>query len=248
MGSEVAADAPAVLEWHFDEPQEDWKPVIPWNPTIDPAEVTQVDDALRVTLTDGTRNPNGGPRGGLVLEVPDWNHEDLAHIVVRARTADDFGNLGINFNRREGTGTDTDFPQPFEYRADGAPVVSDGRVQTYRLRLDFFAGRPPPEEPIRQIALWFGADDLGSIDILSITLTTKVANYADAGAASRTEIRNRIYRQALYTHTPGSVEYRVRISEGGRLDFGMGVLREDVPVTFPSLPTYVRHGARKELE
>ena len=63
-------------------------------------------------------------------------------------------------------------------------------------------------------------------------MTTKVANYADAGAASRTEIRNRIYRQAVYTHAPGRVEYRVRIPEGGRLDFGLGVLREDVPVTF----------------
>ena len=67
---------------------------------------------------------------------------------------------------------------------------------------------------------------------LSITLIPKVANYADAGAASRTEIRNRIYRQALYTHTPGRVEYRVKIPEAGRLDFAMGVLREDVPVTF----------------
>ena len=76
------------------------------------------------------------------------------------------------------------------------------------------------------------ADDLASIDILSITLIPKVANYADAGAASRTEIRNRVHRQALYTHTPGRVEYPVKIPEGGRLDFAMGVLREDVPVTF----------------
>jgi arylsulfatase A-like enzyme len=100
------------------------------------------------------------------------------------------------------------------------------------VRLDYFAGRPRPEGSIRQIALWFLADSLASIDILSITLTTKVANYAEAGAASRTEIRNRVYRQALYTHTPGRVEYRVKIPESGRLDFAMGVLREDVPVTF----------------
>ena len=105
-------------------------------------------------------------------------------------------------------------------------------MQTYRLRLDSFEGRPPPEEPIRQIALWFRPPVPTSIDILSITLIPKVANYAEAGAASRTEIRNRIYRQALYTHTPGRVEYRVKIPDGGRLDFAMGVLREDVPVTF----------------
>ena len=206
------------MEWHFDEPQEDWNPVVAgsWNPTIDPVELTQLDDALRVTLTEGTRNPDGVRRGGLVLEVPDWNPEDLAHLVVRARTADAFRNLHIDYNRREGTGTDTDSPMPFEYIGEVVPVVGDGTAQTYRLRLDFFQGNQPPEEPIRQIALMFVASDLASIDILSITLTTKVANYADAGAASRTEIRNRIYRQTLYTHTPGRVEYRVKIPEAGR--------------------------------
>ena len=232
VGSEVPADVPTVMEWLFDEPQEDWKPVVPWNPTNDPVELTQLDDALRVTLTDGTRNPDGEPEGGLVLEVPDWNYEDLAHLVVRARTSDDVRNFSLFFNRREGTGTDTASPNPFEHWSEFVPVVSDGTVQTYRLRMDYFRGRPPPEGRIRQIALWFQPPVPTSIDILSITLIPKVANYAEAGAASRTEIRNRIYRQALYTHTPGRVEYRVKIPEGGRLDFGMGVLREDVPVTF----------------
>ena len=232
VGSDVPAGAPTAMEWHFDEPQDDWKPVIPWNPTIDPVEVTQLDDALRVTLTDGTRIPRGNARGGLVLEVPDWNHEDLAHLVLRARSAGNRGSFRIALNRREGTGTDTSGPNPFEHIGPRVPPVSDGTVQTYRLRMDSFEGRPPPEEPIRQIALWFRSNVPTSIDILSITLIPKVANYADAGAASRTEIRNRIYRQALYTHTPGRVEYRVKIPEAGRLDFAMGVLREDVPVTF----------------
>ena len=231
VGSEVPADAPTVMEWHFDKPQEDWKPFVPQNPTIDPVEVAQLDDALRVTLTDGTRYPQG-PRGGLVLEVPDWNYEDLAHLVVRARTADNIGSFRIALNRREGTGTDTSGPNPFEHIGPRVPAVSDGTVQTYRLRMDSFEGRPPPEEQIRQIALQFNSRDLASLDILSITLIPKVANYAEAGVASRTEIRNRIYRQALYTHTPGRVEYRVKIPEAGRLDFAMGVLREDVPVTF----------------
>ena len=231
VGSEVPADVPAAMEWRFDEPQEDWRPVVPWNPTIDPVEVTQLDDALRVTLTDGTRIADGRVFGGLVLEVPDWNYEDLAHLMVRTRTTDDVRSFRINFNRREGAGTDTDGPNPFEHRGELVPVVSDGTVQTYRARLDVVRDSLP-EEPIRQIALMFVAPELASIDILSIALTTKVATYADTGAASRTEIRDRIYRQAVYTHTPGRVEYRVKIPEAGRLDFGMGVLREDVPVTF----------------
>ncbi len=80
VGSEVPADAPTVLEWHFDEPQDDWKPFVPpGNPTTDPVDVTQLDDALRVTMTGSTRGPPWA--GGLVLEVPDWNYEDLAHLV-----------------------------------------------------------------------------------------------------------------------------------------------------------------------
>ena len=67
VGSEVPADVPAAMEWHFDEPQEAWKPVVPWNPTRDPVEVTQLDDALRVTLTDSTRIADGRVFGGFVL-------------------------------------------------------------------------------------------------------------------------------------------------------------------------------------
>ena len=111
VGSEVPADAPTTMEWRFDEPQEDWRPVVPWNPTVDPVEVTQLDDALRVTLTDGPGNP-GIPSGGLVLQVPDWDYEDLAYLVMRARTSDDVRNFGVAFNRREGSGTATDFPRP----------------------------------------------------------------------------------------------------------------------------------------
>lgn len=210
VGSEVPADAPAVMEWHFDEPQEDWKPVVPFDPTLDPVEVTQRDDALRISLTDSTRAPSRLRRGGLVLEVPDWYYEDLAHIVVRARTGDDVGDCVILFNRREGSSRLAGSSGPgCEHFGALVPVVSDGTVQTYRARLDSFDGRPLPEEPIRQIALLFALRDLASIDILSITVTTKVATYADVGAASRTEIRNQIYRQAVYTHTPGRVEYRV---------------------------------------
>ena len=230
VGSEVPVDAPTVMEWHFDKPQEDWKPVVPWNPTIDPVEVTQLDDALRVTLTDGTRNPNGLPRGGLVLEVSDWRLKDWAYVLVRARTADDVRNFTIEFNRREGTGTDTDFPDPFEYGNVLVPIVSDGTVQTYRVRLD--NGRLPLEDPIRQIALWFGANEPASIDLLSVSIIPKEANYAAAPVGVRTEIRNEAHRRTLYTHAPGRVEYRVRVPETGRLDVGLGVLRDDAPVTF----------------
>src|SRR5262249_43138620 len=70
------------------------------------------------------------------------------------------------------------------------------------------------------------------IDILSVCVISKEADYASAPVGSRSEARGRVYRSALYTHAPGKLAYRVRIPEGGRLDVGLGVLRTDAPVTF----------------
>ncbi len=61
------------------------------------------------------------------------HYEVLAHLVVRARTADEITDLGVVFNRLEGSGTDTNLPLGFEHLVEIVPVVSDGTVQTYRV-------------------------------------------------------------------------------------------------------------------
>ena len=52
-GSEVPADVPKPVVWHFDEPQPDWKVVDPCKFDIDskPPEVVRTEDALRIVLT-----------------------------------------------------------------------------------------------------------------------------------------------------------------------------------------------------
>ncbi len=224
VGSEVPADVPEAVEWRFDEPHPDWKPAVPWRPNREPATLTRTEDALRVTLPEGTRG------GGIELKVPGWSREDWAYLVVRARTSDEWAGFRIGFNRREGSGTATDRPGPYRHTGDGAPVVSDGTVQTYRLRAD--SSREIWEGEWRELFLWFGADEPASIDILSISLIPKEANYGDVAVGVREEVRNRVYRRAIYTHAPGRVEYKVRVPEAGRLDLGLGVLRDDAPVTF----------------
>jgi arylsulfatase A-like enzyme len=211
----VAADAPLHLEQH-----------------LDAATITGSVVPADVPAVTTWRFDAGVPRGGVVVDVPDYNYEDLAYLLVRARTSDDIPSFTVHFNLREGRGTSTDFPMPFTRAGENVPLVSDGTVQTYRARLDYFGGRPPPDELIHQVGLWFGGQDPVSLDILSIELIPKVANYADAGTAARTEMRGGVYRQAMYMHAPGSIAYRVSIPEGARLDFAMGVLREDVPVSF----------------
>jgi arylsulfatase A-like enzyme len=230
VGSELPSEVPQPIEWRFDEPQPDWQPAPSWNPTIDSPTLTYTDDALRVTLTEGTRNPNGVPRGGIQLEVPEWSREDWAFLMIRARTTEEVFGISINFNRREGSGTSEDFPSPWQHTGDFVPVIDDGTVQTYMLRADW--SRQVWEDDWRHLGLWLGSEDPASIEILSITLIPKEANYAEAGIGAGEEVRNRVYRRSIYTHTPGRLEYRVRVPEAGRLDLGLGVLRDDAPVTF----------------
>jgi arylsulfatase A-like enzyme len=73
---------------------------------------------------------------------------------------------------------------------------------------------------------------MATLDILSVKIIPKEAMYAGAPAGVRSADRNGALRRTLYTHTPGRMEYQVRIPQAGRFDFGLGVLRENVPVTF----------------
>jgi arylsulfatase A-like enzyme len=228
--SEAPAELPSPVEWLFEETQPEWKPVAPWNPTIEPARVTRTDDALRVTLTKATRNPRGNPRGGIYIDLPSWLRDDWVHIQVRARTSDEIKSLGLGFNLREGSGEPTDWPFPFRFGGEEATVIRDGSVQTYVLRADWSGGQW--EGPWNQLGLWFGSEEPASIDILSVTVFPKEASYAEATVGVRSEVRSRVYRRAIYTHAPAHLEFRVVVPQAGRLDLAIGVLREDAPVTF----------------
>jgi hypothetical protein len=75
-------------------------------------------------------------------------------------------------------------------------------------------------------------DTPATLDILSVSVIPKAAVYADIAVGVRTELRGQAYRRSLFAHTPARLEYLVRLPEAARLDVGLGVLREDVPVTF----------------
>lgn len=124
-------------------------------------------------------------------------------------------------------------PPPFRFTGELVDVINDGSVQTYLLDADWSA---PWEEswegPWEQLLIRVFAEEPAEIDILSVSVIPKEANYAAAPAGVRTAVRARASRRTLYTHAPGRLEYRVRVPEGGRLDVGLGVLRDDEPVTF----------------
>jgi arylsulfatase A-like enzyme len=247
VGSEVPSEVPQPVEWRFDEPQPDWKAAVPLDPTMKPVDVARIDEALRVTLTEATRGvfPWGrGVYGGIYIDLPDWEREDWAHVVVRARTSDEIESLAVEFNLKDELGTDPDWPYPFAFRFGGdfLQVIHDGSVQTYRLRADWSGGEW--EGPWRQLFLSFYSEEPASIDLLSVSLISKDALYAAAPVGVRTHALNEAYRRALYTHAPGRLDYGVKVPEAGRLDVGLGVLRDDAPVTFRI--TAAREGGEAE--
>jgi arylsulfatase A-like enzyme len=234
-GSKVPDDFQQPVEWNFEEPQPEWRVVEPWEPEVQRPELSQTEDALRIALgdVDVTDDENDRVWGAIYIDLPDWERDDWAHVQVRARSEADVDRMGVilAFNLREKSdATEEENEGPVRFFGENAPFIHDGTVQTYSLRADWSGGQW--EGPWKQLVLGFWADKEASIDILSVTVVPKEATYAGEPAGVRSEVRNRVYSRALYTHTPARIEYQIRVPEAGRLDLGLGVLREDAPVTF----------------
>ncbi len=236
VGSEVPEDLAQPVVWNFDEPEPEWKVLPAAEFDFEPTQVLQTDDALRVTLGKNTEEDVDFAAGALYINLPDWTRDDWAQIQVRARTSDEVRQIGIGFNLPDESEKDEENPTPFLFSGEQSAVINDGAVQTYSLRADWSGGEW--EGPWRQLIVYFFAEEPASIDVLSMTVTPKEINFADAPAGVRSEVRNRVYRRVLYTHAPARLEYRVRVPEAGRLDFGLGVLRDDFPVTFRVTASY----------
>jgi len=230
-GSEIPQELAKEVAWRFDEPRPAWKPVVPLVPGVAPAKVSQEGDALRIQLGEETRYRRG-LGGGIYVDLPGWSYQDWAWIVVRARASGPAGTLTAWYNLRKEHGEEFYEYTPFLSRGEAATLVTDGSVQSYLLRADWtnwWEGDPA----WRQLGLMVDASGPAAVEILSVTLIPKEAKYAKASAGVTTEPRDRLYRRALYAHAPATLSWRIRVpSQGGRLDVGLGVLRDDIPVNF----------------
>ena len=237
-GSEVPNNVPEAVEWRFDEPQPDWKPLVPLVPSVKPARVKRAKDSLRVTLTKETdyRGWDGRPNlsGGIYVNLSDWRREEWGEILIRARTAEKIEGIGVGFNLRKKIGPEPADRWPVLFFSAGAPVIRDGTEQTYIMRADWSVNYRGPhwEGPWREFVVYFRSREPASIDILSISVIPKEARFSDERLGLKTEARDELYRRTLYNHAPSKIQYRVRIPEAGRLDMNLGVLRDDFPVTF----------------
>jgi arylsulfatase A-like enzyme len=247
-GSEIPEDIPASVAWHFNELQPDWKPVTPLDPSSKPVRTARTEDALRLFLDNDNDfvNPFGSRflKGRIYTDLPDWKREDWAYVVVKARSTEKINSLGVGFNLRQKPGPTATQQEPFRFGGESVEVINDGSAHTYLIRADWSWGEW--EGPWKQMGIKVFAQEPAFIDILSVTMIPKEANYASSRSGVSSEVRSDAYRRTLYTHVPGQLKYRVKVPENGRLDLGLGVLREDVPVTF-RIRTMVKEGEEEIL-
>jgi len=234
VGSEVPANLPSTVEWRFDEPQPDWKATPMWTPPFGAPTLTRTGDGLRVTLTDRTRIlENRGLQGAIHVDLSAWDQGDWADVVVRARadSASSVRAVSIGLNLREGRGTATDVQLPFQFWGGNSPIVRDGTIQTYRLRINRIGQSFPG--PWEQLGIWLMSDgESGSIDVLSVSVVPQGSEYADAPYGGRPVDREGVLRPALFAHAPSGLAWRVRVPEHGRLAMALTTLMSRAPVTF----------------
>jgi len=242
VGSAVPEAVLKPVEWRFDQPQPDWKPLKPILAQAEAVKPVRTEDALRLPLTVKNRDVRklapiqGGPRliGAIYVELPDWNIEDWGYVEIRARTRGPMALICLDFNyTEEDTYRDGDF-FPRYSGGDLTNPVTDGTVQMYRLSLDSPRMRRWQGPWTHLMIVCIGKEDaeVATLDILSVRVVPKEAPYADAPVGVRDEVRNEEHKRTVFTHTPGKLAYRLHTPQAGRLDIGLGVLREDVPVTF----------------
>jgi arylsulfatase A-like enzyme len=226
------------VEWTFDQPGSEWHPIHDsdngW--ILSPAN-------LRLTPDGGGAHLNLEEVSGfaaMYVELPEWDIRDWAYVLIRARAQGGVMALKPFFNTRPIPGGGFWPASP----GKDAYVIRDGSVHTYQIPTDQFDG-PPLTDPWRQLVVGAWGMDSGSVDILSVTLVPRAALYAEGPAGIRTELRGKHIRRALYQHAPGRMQYKVRVPESGRMDFGLGVLKPDAPATFRV--TVAANGEEPEL-
>jgi arylsulfatase A-like enzyme len=227
-GSVAPSDGPKAMEWRFDQPQPGWRAARVPNPVSDLATVEATGDALRLTLTDATRRADGTPVGSVAVDVPPTAANEWGDVVVRVRSDSTVSTVNLRVN--PGGANAANGP--------AVPVVRDGTIQTYRLPWPTGGAAPVQAwiaagRPVQSLGVGAQAPEgPGSIDILSVRGPPIEEGYRDPPSGIRHLLDPGFSRRTLYTNAPSRLEFRIAVPDGGRLDYGLRVLRDDVPVTF----------------
>lgn len=239
IGSKVPKGLEESADWRFDHSRTDWKAIVPVWRSARPVRMVQQEDALRLIFDERVRSPRTDVThysGGIWVDLPDWHRDDWAYIVISARAQCAGGSLTLagKLNKRPNTGGGG--ISAFVDSTESVDIIGDGQIHSYIIRADWspgeYSGYRRWHDPWTQLGLEFDSNKPATVDILEVGVIPKEAKYAGEPSGTGTEVRGISYRRALYMHAPGSIMYRIQVPEAGRLDFGLGVLRDNPPVTF----------------
>lgn len=217
----TSAEAPqrAAREWSFAEPQPGWRPLDrERNARLGSVTLQPGQDALGVAVQGG-ESTEGPATGGLVIELDEATPlREWSGVLVRARSHDRFAGLAVVHNVEEREA----IPGGFFFFMGGegaAPVFNDGSVQTYHLPF-----RPRGvDETLRSLGLVAAAVGPGRLDVLSITLVPRGADFATAHGV-RPVTREHVTRRTVFAHTPARLAWKVAVPPAGRLDLALACL------------------------
>jgi len=218
--------AKRTVDWSFAGGlPEGWQAVsadaFPW---LSRLAATTAGEGLELTL-----GPAPKPRallriGGVWIRLSGERFQDWDQVRVRARSSDRFAGVTVAYNLDE-EGAIPDFMRFLSSPDLAPPLFNDGSVQTYAVPLAPREGSPPPEE-LRSIAILFAAPGEASLELQSVSLVPRGAEYGEPVGA-RAISRGGETRQSLFAHTPAALSFAIEVPESGRLDFGLGVGRGD---------------------
>lgn len=245
-GSVVPPTLVQPIVWRFDSPDHGWRPVAAEGGRA--VDLEGSDGALRLRLTEAHRQPSDPHllEGYVFVDLPDVRFGDWSSAEITAR-ARGMRNMGLLHNYTE---TDPQFASdvPFYTSGGRAALIADGTEQTYRLPL-VRAGRRPVKGPWTHLGIWFNAlatEESAVLDLVSVRLVTAEAAFAGKPVGVEMVTRGSVTessglpanRRSLFVHAPAEVSYRLTVPAAGRLDIGLGILKNDAPVTFSVTATH----------
>jgi arylsulfatase A-like enzyme len=230
-GSRVSVGELEPLEWDLGETGSKWTTFAdPGGASLyprQPAEVETYEGGIRLKITEENPDQTWWPYSGMVISsLPDLNREDWSHVVVRA-SASQPARISVVF------GSEGDL-----LKSAGSVMISDGLVHSYRMpiRWEYLT-----DARWDRIGVLVVSKTPGIFEVTSMQIVPKARLYAGSPVGTSQErivgdpgnwTEGGHIRRAFYTHAPGRVEFRVQVPARARLDFGLGVLRNDIPVGF----------------
>ncbi|MDX1384303.1 MAG: hypothetical protein R3190_11700, partial [Thermoanaerobaculia bacterium] len=138
-GSVLPEQPPTAREWRFDEPRPEWQPIGFGQPRV-ATGVGRIEDGIRITLRGRWTSGAELLHGGVFVELPDWNLEDWAYVVVKLRAAepliyDEDVQLRLELDT-DTPATNDQFAEVLQVRmlADGTDSDGDGMTDRFESR------------------------------------------------------------------------------------------------------------------